>query len=149
MRNIFVTLLVIAALIALGLVLAQNNGVGNESQSAPQTASAQDIGLQLPLEKEIDPNGLWLAERGGVKIVATVNNDIVKMTLTSRNVTMIYWCGTLTLPAGEDTVTSERVDPGKAMLSSADSKKFTFTENTMSFEMTVMGNVETVTLARS
>lgn len=135
---VFIAIAIMAAVVPEGSPTVQ--APGPQQEAVPV--------VEPPLH---DLNGTWTGDIGnGSTMVGTVNGDSIQILLKKEDVSMIYWNGTFQ-PSGAigDVVLSTKVEIPKAVLSTADSKRFVVGNETMSFEITAMGVTKTVELSHA
>lgn len=106
----------------------------------------------LPVEpkgvaKEVVVNlsGKWTANINGTDFNVDVTDTTITIKLAKGGNTMLYWYGTFsnTTSMGK-TITSDKLDIDKAVLSGAASKNFVVGDNSLTFEVSAMGQTRDV-----
>jgi hypothetical protein len=149
--TILVACLGIAAVLLLGYFALFVPVDNTTTVSAPiPTSSTTDIPVRAdaPLQ---NLNGSWKsASKNGVAMTAIVQDKSITIMMKNEGSTMIYWAGTFDPEAGDgDTVRSDKIEMGQAVLSLATSKNFVIGVNTISFELSVMGNTTMIGMNRA
>lgn len=152
-RNV---LLIIASLftvagLAFVAVIVMNSVVPEGSPSVQAPGPQQQIAVPVAEPPLHDLNGTWTGDvDNGTTMTGTVNGDSIQIVFEKDNCKMIYWNGTFQ-PAATigDVVLSSKVDIPKAVLSTADSKRFVVGNETMSFEISALGVTKTVELSHA
>lgn len=121
----------------------------NNEQSAPTTeTSTSQVAPYL--------QGTWAMADGTdeFNMVAGVHAGTIEITWVSDGTKALYWRGTFDVPANVENGTkiSSKADK-KALASSIlgsqdDVKVFTYEDDTLSYDFTVMGTTKTITLTR-
>lgn len=105
------------------------------------------VGLNLPL---VQMNGVWTAEAGSSKFVATVKNQTITIELGNDDTAMTYWYGTFVdQEARGATITSDLIETNEVILSQARSKDFVLKGTLLEFEFKAMGMTKKVRLSRA
>lgn len=97
-----------------------------------------------------DLRGTWNFTNGnGSSFVATVSDKAIKIFMTNKGTSMVYWEGTFESykPVGSEII-SEVIYDDSAILSQSKSKNFVVGDTTLSFDFTAMGATKTVVLQR-
>lgn len=148
----------IALLAAFGLALAGCSG--NTTPASSGNAGGETTATQeAPAPEPVDLTGEWEQSNKNSEDnyqAATVTGDTIEINWVSNggDTRSLYWAGTVTVPAdGSQTFTFDSVnDKSKtdtAMLASGDdTKKFTYDNGELSYEVTALGTTTTVRLAK-
>jgi cytoskeletal protein RodZ len=130
--------------------------VQNTTSAAPQTAQETVVDdneqnpettVELPV-KSLEGN--WSTETSDPQVDAVISAGQIEMRFVKNDTSMLYWVGTFkTAESPNATIVSDKVDINKAVLSGADSKTFTVKDDTITFELEVMGVKRNLVLTRA
>jgi hypothetical protein len=121
-----------------GVFLFQN------SDSVSSSTTPGHAAVAAPATQNL--TGDWTADSNGVKLVATVANNTIKIVLKSDADTSInFWDGTFESQAATgDVIASLKTHTDEIVVSSDQSKTFTIGDGVMTFDMTFMGITKTI-----
>lgn len=154
-RNVLLVLASVLGIAGLVIVavslmsMAIPEGAPSVEAPGPSHFSATAVPVAEPPLHDL--NGTWTGDiENGTTMVGTVNGDSIQIVMKKADVSMIYWNGTFKPAAAiGDVVLSTKVEIPKAVLSTADSKRFVVGNETMMFEITAMGVTKTVELSHA
>lgn len=134
-----------SCLVIIGAASSANSEFAMINAPIPPTTQSAS-----PVSTVINLAGQWTADmNNGAMMIATVKNETITVVLHDHDATMTYWYGTFDSSAKSgDDVASLKNDSTQAILSSDSMKTFTIGDDTISFDMTVMGVTKRVTLSR-
>lgn len=135
-------IVVVAAIVGLLIAFSVDD---NKSEDAPPA------GFSLPL---VVMQGVWTAEEGGSKFVATIKDDTISMELGDDNFSMLYWYGSFdgSEQSTGTTITSELLNSDRLVMSQATEKDFLLDGDKklwFTFEVQSMGVKQRVGLERA
>lgn len=95
-----------------------------------------------------DLSGEWITESNGVKLIATVKNNTINISMKNNDTTINWWDGSFeaTGADGDIIASIKSTDADDIMVSSSQSKTFTVGNRTLTFDMSFMGVTKTVTM---
>lgn len=100
----------------------------------------------------VDLSGRWEsnASKAGTKMVGQIKNGTIHVEMYADEAYTGLWYGTFDiLQPGEKTLTSKYIDdPAHFVLSSAETKDFTYDSGALKFDFSVMGTRTTVEMRR-
>lgn len=142
---------VLAAAMFVGLMAVLSSSVpeGNPTVNFPGASTPSSTPTVVPPYHDL--NGKWRADTGnGTIMIATVQDRTIEIVMENEGASMTYWVGTFT-PSGTigDVILSTKIEVSKPVMSHVDSKEFVVGDDTMLFDMTVMGNTKTLELQRA
>lgn len=120
--------------------LASTSGSVARIESGPSpTASASPAVQNLA--------GDWVADNNGIRMVATVKANTIKIVLKSNDTSVDFWDGTFESQASSGaTITSvKQVKDEEIVISSGNTKTFEIGDGTMVFDMSFLGVTKTIT----
>jgi hypothetical protein len=127
-----ISAILVGVLIAVGAVVIHESN----SKTTPVRTSA------------VSYDGTWTA-KGDPKFVATIQNNNVKIVLTSDDTSGLYWSGTF--PIGGKTITSKahtKELEDSLFGSTSATKTFTVKDNALQFTFEILGTSRVVTLTK-
>jgi hypothetical protein len=141
--------LVVAAVCA-GFVVAMvtvNSNDPTVDYDDSKVTTMPDVGPILPI---VQLDGSWVVARNGTTMTAVVSNNVITITMSKDDSSMVYWNGTFqsTASVGE-TVTSTKIETDSIVLSGADTKNFQIASDTLTFDMSAMGVTTSVQARRA
>lgn len=151
-----ILVILICALAALAVYMyAGTGGLGAPNTVSPDTTTTQEQQLAPPkgVDKEIvtkDLTGKWMGHINETAFTVSVENETVTIRMAKAGSSMLYWYGSFQNHAvvGE-TINSTKLDINKAVLSSAGSKEFTVNDNSLSFDVSAVGQTKTIEVTRA
>lgn len=145
--SIIVAFLVVVLIAAGGMFLIS---LETNTDTIAPSGSTQIVPKQDCCVPATDLRGTWNFTNGnGSSFVATVSDKAIKIFMTNKGTSMVYWEGTFESykPIGSE-ITSEVIYDDSAILSQSKSKNFIVGDTTLSFDFTAMGATKTVVLQR-
>lgn len=139
-----VPLLIVITLLAILFLVVRDNS--DTAAPAGHVAGAPAVVAQTQ-----DMNGSWESPAdNGVKIVATIENTTIKISMKSADITMVYWTGTFPAKVTVgDTVASVKNDDEMQMtMDTVKTKNFIIGDNSLTFDMGMMNVTKTVHMSR-
>lgn len=137
------SLATVVTLLVLPVVLT---ACGGDDVTAAQTSSTSQEAPRSEAAKPASLNGSWKDDM----FAATVAENSIEINIVDGDTTSLYWKGTF--PADGSTVTSaaDTAALESSILGSQDAEKtFKVTDDTITFDMTMMGTTKTVHLKRA
>ena len=131
-------------ILPLLIVFTVGGGLFLFSASTTSPAVTSHAAVEAPATQNL--TGDWTADSNGVKLIATVANNTIKIVLKSDADTSInFWDGTFESQAAAGTViASVKTHTDEIVVSSDQSKTFTIGDGVMTFDMTFMGVTKTI-----
>ena len=146
--TVIVGLVVILALSIVGLALSNRAPVATYTEYPPSVAVTTVINTPTA----IDLTGRWESNvsKSGTKMIVHIKNGTVHVEMYADEAYTGLWYGTFDiLRPGEKTLTSKYIDdPQHFVLSSAETKDFTYDSGALKFDFSVMGTRTTVEMRR-
>ena len=143
--------IVIVALAALAVYMyAGTGGLGAPNTVGPEPTLSQEQQMAPPkgVDKEIvmkDLTGKWMGHIKETAFIVEIKDSTVTVRMAKNGSSMLYWYGKfLNTATVGDVITSHKLDINKAVLSSADSKDFAVNQDTLTFDVSAMGQTTTV-----
>jgi hypothetical protein len=134
----------VAGLLALLFAFMSQGGTPVEPPNHLQTTTS----AAQAASSTQDLTGQWVAESNGVKLVASVKNDTINVSMKNNDTTINWWDGSFVSSGADgDTIASiKSTDTDDIMVSSSQTKMFTVGDKTLTFDMSFMGVTKTVTM---
>jgi hypothetical protein len=147
----YVAAYILTMLAAVGLVMMLDKADGPEhtyTEYPPSVATTTVINTPTA----IDLTGRWESNvsKSGTKMIGHIKNGTVHVEMYADEAYTGLWYGTFDiLQPGEKTLTSKYIDdPQHFVLSSAETKDFTYDSGALKFDFSVMGTRTTVEMRR-
>lgn len=146
--TVIVGLVIILALSIIGIALSNREPVNSYIEYPPSVAATTVINTPTA----VDLSGRWEsnASKAGTKMVGQIKNGTIHVEMYADEAYTGLWYGTFDiLQPGEKTLTSKYIDdPAHFVLSSAETKDFTYDSGSLKFDFSVMGTRTTVEMRR-